>query len=307
MSDDTAHHGHAEHSGNTAHTADPAHAAHAARTAHAADPAHAAHAARTAHAAHTTTSGEVLTAVVITCSDSAAAGLAADTSGPLAVELLQILGHSVVEPVVVVPDEVDRIASAVRSAIAGGARIVVTTGGTGPGPRDVTPEALAGMGLRELPGLGEAMRATVRDRVPAADLSRGLGGIVDRTVVLALPGSPGGVRDGLAAVGGLLGHAAAAADGAGHATHRRAPSRAVASAPASASAPPPASVPAPGPAPAPNSLADRRSWDDEPASSGEGEGRGGAGGAGVGQGSGVGLGSVGCRSAHDQSTMTWAR
>ena len=211
-------------------------------------------------------------AVVITCSDSAAAGASEDLSGPLAAELLAELGHEVATPVIVVPDDAERITAAVRHAIADGARVVVTTGGTGPGPRDVTPEALAGMGVRELPGLGEAMRASARDRVPATDLSRGFGGIVDRAVVLALPGSPGGVRDGLAAVGGLLGHAAAAADGAGHATHGRAPARGVAAASASAS----------GPTPAPSSLADRRSSDDAPANSGEGMGGGDAGGAGAG-------------------------
>ena len=139
-------------------------------------------------------------AAVITCSDSAADGVAVDTSGPLAAELLAGLGHEVTR-VTVVPDEAGSIVGAVRAAIAAGARIVVTTGGTGAGPRDVTPEALRAAGLRELPGLGEAIRAASRERIPAADLSRTLGGILDGAVVLALPGSPGGVRDGLAAVG----------------------------------------------------------------------------------------------------------
>jgi molybdopterin synthase catalytic subunit/molybdopterin biosynthesis enzyme MoaB len=118
--------------------------------------------------------------------------------------------------VTVVPDEAGSIVGAVHAAIAQGARIVVTTGGTGAGPRDVTPEALRAAGLRELPGLGEAIRAASRERIPAADLSRALGGILDGAVVLALPGSPGGVRDGLAAVGGLLEHAALMAAGGGH-------------------------------------------------------------------------------------------
>ena len=165
-----------------------------------------------------------LPAAVVTCSDSAAAGTAPDESGPLAVVLLRALGHRVNEPTVV-PDDADRIGAAVRDAIAGGARIVVTTGGTGAGPRDVTPEALHTLGLRELPGLGEAIRASARERIPATDLSRSLGGILDGVVVLALPGSPGGVRDGLAAVGGLLGHAAGMAAGGGHGTGRPAGDR----------------------------------------------------------------------------------
>jgi molybdenum cofactor synthesis domain-containing protein len=161
-------------------------------------------------------------AAVITCSDSAAAGVAADTSGPLAAQLLAELGHEVAR-VTVVPDDAGSIAGAVRAAIAEGARVVVTTGGTGAGPRDVTPEALRTTGLRELPGLGEAIRAASRERVPAADLSRALGGILDGAVVLALPGSPGGVRDGLAAVGALLEHAVAMAAGGGHHIRRDPP------------------------------------------------------------------------------------
>ena len=159
-------------------------------------------------------------AAVITCSDTAAAGEAIDTSGPLAAELLGVLGHDVSD-VLVVPDEIPAIIDAVHAAISGGARIVVTTGGTGAGPRDVTPEALRSAGLRELPGLGEAIRAASRERIPAADLSRALGGILGGAVVLALPGSPGGVRDGLSAVGGLLEHAAAMAAGGNHAPHGR--------------------------------------------------------------------------------------
>ena len=162
-------------------------------------------------------------AAVITCSDSAAKGVAADTSGPLAAQLLADLGHEVAG-VSVVPDEIGTIVDAVREAVAGGARVIVTTGGTGAGPRDVTPEALCSMGLRERPGLGEAIRAASRSTVPAADLSRALGGIIDGAVVLALPGSPGGVRDGLAAVGGLLEHAAAMAAGGGHHGRRDLPS-----------------------------------------------------------------------------------
>lgn len=156
-----------------------------------------------------------LPAAVITCSDSAADGAATDTSGPLAADLLHTLAYDV-SPVTIVADDADLIGRAVHHAIAAGARVVVLTGGTGAGPRDVTPEALRWAGLCELPGLGEAIRAASRTRVPAADLSRTLGGILDGAVVLALPGSPGGVRDGLNAVGALLGHAAQMAAGGGH-------------------------------------------------------------------------------------------
>jgi molybdenum cofactor synthesis domain-containing protein len=158
---------------------------------------------------------------VITCSDSAAQAGAVDVSGPMAAEILGALGHDV-SGVQVVADDAPAIIAAVREAIAAGARIVVTAGGTGPGPRDVTPEALRSAGLRELPGLGEAIRAASRPQVPAADLSRTLGGILDGAVVLALPGSPGGVRDGLTTVGALLEHAAHVAAGAAHDDQRRA-------------------------------------------------------------------------------------
>ncbi len=158
---------------------------------------------------------EGLRAAVITCSDSVAAGTAVDASGPLAADLLVQLGHAV-SGVRAVADDEAAIRGAVEDALADGALIVVLTGGTGASPRDVTPDALRAMGLRELPGLGEAIRAASRDRVPTADLSRALGGVLGAAVVLALPGSPGGVRDGLAAVGGLLAHAAAMAGGEGH-------------------------------------------------------------------------------------------
>ncbi len=156
-------------------------------------------------------------AAVITCSDSVAAGDADDGSGPLAASLLAELGFRPGAPQVV-SDEVDAIAAAVAAAAAT-TRVVVTTGGTGLGPRDVTVEALLSLGAREVPGLGEAMRAAARQQMPRTDLSRSGGYLLGRALVVCLPGSRGGVRDGLAAVGGLLGHAIAMIDGSGHGGH----------------------------------------------------------------------------------------
>lgn len=154
---------------------------------------------------------------MITCSDTVAAGGAEDRSGSLAASILTDLGFRT-ETLDVVPDDLEAIAGAVAKA-AVGARVVVTTGGTGLGPRDVTVEAVMGLGAREVPGLGEAMRAAARSRVPRTDLSRGGGYLLGRVLVLCLPGSRGGVRDGLTAVGGLLGHAIAMIDGSGHGGH----------------------------------------------------------------------------------------
>ena len=145
-------------------------------------------------------------AVVVTVSDRSSRGERPDTSGPLLAELLAGLGCTV-DPVVLVPDGVDAVQQALRDAVAGGADVVVTTGGTGLGPRDVTPEATRPLLDREVPGLAEALRASGRARVPTSVLSRGLAGAVGRTLVVNLPGSSGGVRDGVAVLGPVLLHA----------------------------------------------------------------------------------------------------
>ena len=133
---------------------------------------------------------------VITVSDRASAGVTEDRSGPVAVSLLARHGVVASSPTVV-PDERDAIAAAVIAGIASGADVVVLTGGTGIGPRDVTPEAVQPLLDKELAGLPEAIRAASRSHVATADLSRLVAGTIGGSLVLALPGSTGAVRDGL--------------------------------------------------------------------------------------------------------------
>ena len=138
---------------------------------------------------------------VITVSDRVSQGVREDGSGPLLVELL-----GAGEPPVVVPDEREAIASAVKDAVAAGYDLVVTTGGTGIAPRDVTPEAVQPLLDREIPGVLEAVRAVGRDHVPTAALSRGVAGTLGSSFVVTLPGSTGGARDGAQVVRELAQH-----------------------------------------------------------------------------------------------------
>jgi molybdenum cofactor synthesis domain-containing protein len=154
-------------------------------------------------------------AVVLTVSDRSAAGERADTSGPLLVDLLRSLGFHVAHPVVV-PDVEDDIEAALRAAIGSGADLVVTTGGTGLSPRDVTPEATMRVVDRVAPGIAEALRQDNREQVPTTILSRAVAGVAGRSLVVNLPGSTGGVRDGVAVLAPIVGHAVAQLRGEDH-------------------------------------------------------------------------------------------
>jgi len=145
-------------------------------------------------------------AAVITCSNRCAAGERPDESGELLTALLMEHGHQVVFRRVVA-DDVDAIRGAVRAAVEDGARLVLTTGGTGITPTDVTPEAVRPLLGKEVPGIAETLRLASRDRIPTSVLSRGVAGVVGRSLVVTLPGSPGGVRDAMAILAPLVQHA----------------------------------------------------------------------------------------------------
>ena len=158
-------------------------------------------------------------ASVITCSDRAAAGIYPDRSGPLLRESLNGLGFETREPRVV-PDNLVMIRAAIREAVASGSRVVLTTGGTGVGPRDVTAEATLDLLACELPGIMEAVRRRGAEKNPHALLSRGLAGVVEcagtRAIIINAPGSEGGASDTIEVAGPLLRHLVEQLDGADH-------------------------------------------------------------------------------------------
>ena len=144
---------------------------------------------------------------ILTISDAGSRGERADTSGDAIAAWAEAKGYTLAARALV-PDETGRIAAAIAAwADAGTADLVLTTGGTGLTARDVTPEATRAMLDKEAPGIAEALRMSVYPRFPRAALSRGVAGVRGSTLIVNLPGSTGGVKDGLAVLDGLVEHA----------------------------------------------------------------------------------------------------
>ncbi len=151
---------------------------------------------------------------VITVSDRVAAGTRADASGPLAVSMLEAAGYTT--SLSCVADGVDNVRGELHRVLTSGARLIVTTGGTGVSPRDQTPEATADVVERLLPGIPELFRSEGMKKSPHAALTRGLVGVTARSLVVNLPGSPAAVSESLAALMALVPHILDQLDGGDH-------------------------------------------------------------------------------------------
>lgn len=161
------------------------------------------------------------TARVVVASNRAATGVYPDRTGPIIVEWLRTRGIDVAEPEVVADG--DPVGEALRRAVADRVSVVITTGGTGINPTDRTPEVTAQVLDYPIPGLADAIRVAGLPEVPTAILSRGLAGVSGRTIIVNLPGSRGGVRDGLGVLDGVLEHAIDQLHGGDHVSHAQRP------------------------------------------------------------------------------------
>lgn len=157
----------------------------------------------------------MISAAVLTVSDRSSAGTRPDTAGPIAVAALRDAGYAC-DDAVVVPDGADAVEQGLRDLLDRGARVIVTTGGTGISPRDATPEGTARIIERELPGIAEELRRRGAATFPTAMLSRGLAGTTGGALIVNLPGSPGGVTDGMPVILSVAAHVLAQLEGKDH-------------------------------------------------------------------------------------------